>query len=89
MSSQVRAHDLARMSWHQRAALAKSLGCSLNRLPTEVKKRERARISANKYRRSQRKKAWLDRQPDADVLRCKVCGAWMIGECRVNHGWRP
>lgn len=89
MSSQVRAHDLARMSWHQRQALAKALGCSLNRLPSEVKKRERARISAAKYRRSQREKAWLDRQPDADVARCAICGAWMIEQCRVNHGWRP
>ena len=33
-------------------------------------------------------RAQADRHEDADVARCATCGAWAIGECSVNHGWR-
>lgn len=79
---------IARMPWPVKQRLAADRRLSVREFERRALSAYKSRMAVAWWRVCRAEAAALDRQPDYHVKRCPVCGAWTLGECSTNHGWR-
>lgn len=79
---------LARLPWPVKHRLAIQRGISVTEYEKRALRTYRSQMAIAWWREQRAEKFARDIQPDYNVRRCPICGAWTLGRCTTDHGWR-
>ena len=79
---------LARLPWPIKHRLAIQRGISITEYEKRALRTYRSQMAIAWWREQRAEMHARDKQPDYNVRRCPLCGAWTLGPCTTDHGWR-